>query len=362
MDFQATEENVRLSGRSLFIDGVRYLTYSGSSISFTFTGKCAEADILSDAPDWDEPLKGWVAVYINGETEPRRRILLDKEEALYTLFESETEQTVTVRLMKYSEAAFGKCGVRFLRIDTDKLCPPPASKPHRIEIIGDSITCGYGVEAGGEGENFRTDTENPAKSYSLRLAAALDAEAQLVSWSGIGVISGWVEEDAAAPSDDWLMPMIYQYTDAAVSMKLYGEDRDKWEKWDFSSYVPELIIINLGTNDTSWCKDIRERREDFGAGYERFLNYVAEHNPKAHILCTLGTMEQGLCPVIERIIEKKRENGASGGRYHYIHLPLQRDEDGKGADLHPSDVTQQKTAALLAAEAKRIMGWEEETE
>lgn len=357
MDFQATEENVKLSGRSLWIDGVRYLSYSGSSISFTFTGRRAEAAIYSDSPDWEEHLKGYVAVYVGEEKMPRRRICLEEREAVYTLYESEKEETVTIHLVKYSEAAFGKCGVRFLRIDTDKLLAPPPAKKHRLEIIGDSITCGYGVEAKNELEVFCTETENPTKSYSLRTAALLDAEVNLVSWSGIGVISNWVPEDAVKPLDDWLMPMLYPYTDASGSKLLYGEDRSKWEKWDFTSYVPELIIINLGTNDTSYCKDVPERHRVFEEEYGRFVDAVAAHNPSSHILCVLGTMEQKLCPRVEKVVSDRQHDRADGQRFHYLHLPLHPEEDGRGADYHPSDLTQQKTAELVAAEIRRIMDW-----
>lgn len=355
MEFLAEEGKVKITGRTLWINTVRYLSYSGSSISFTFTGKRAEADIYSDSPDWEEHLKGWAAVYINDETTPRKRFLLEKREDTYVLFESEKEETVTVRLVKYSEAAFGKCGVRKLRIDTDKLLTPPKALEHRIEIIGDSITCGYGVEAKSGEEVFHTATENPAKSYSLLTAGKLNAEVHLVSWSGIGIISNWVPEDATEPLNEWLMPMLYQYTDASTSKLLYGEEKDKWEKWDFSRYVPELIVINLGTNDTSYCKDIKDRQEYFEKEYRKFLNYVAEHNKTAHILCVLGTMEQKLCPMVEQAVKEQQKK--DGARISYLHLPLQPEEDGRGADFHPSGLTQRKTAELVTAEIRRIMGW-----
>jgi hypothetical protein len=357
MEFLATEEYTRITGRTLFVDGMRYLSYSGSSISFTFTGKRAEADIYSDSPDWDEPLKGWMAVYINDGEEPEKRFLLEEREGTYTLFESDKEQTVTVHLVKYSEAAFGKCGVKKLRIDTDKLFAPPEQKKRKIEFIGDSITCGFGVEAKCGTDIFRTATENPAKSYSLRTARLLGAEAQLVSWSGIGVISGWVEEDATAPSDEWLMPMLYEYTDAGISNNLYGNEKNKWEKWEFDRYEPQLIIVNLGTNDASYCKDIPERMQGFADLYAAFLDDIADHNRGAQILCTLGTMDQRLCPMVEQAVRRQQESRADGSRFHYLHLPLQSEADGLGADSHPSDATQQKTAELVAKKARQIMGW-----
>lgn len=359
MEFKATRENVKLTGRCLFTENMTFMSYSGSTLSFTFTGKKAEAAIYSDSPDWEEHLKCWVKVYINDETTPVRRILLDNKDAVYTLYEAAEEQTVTVHLVKISEAAFGKCGIRFIRIDTDKLLAPPPENLHKVEFIGDSITCGYGVESESGMEPFHTVTENPMKSYAWQTAKMLSADASFVSWSGIGVISAWVPEDAKEPLDDWLMPMLYQYTDASASKFLYGEDRSKWEKWDFDSFKPELIIINLGTNDTSYCKDIQERQEIFQTEYDRFLDFVAEKNPNAHIMCVLGTMEQKLCPIVEKIV-KEHNDRPDGSRFHYLHLPLQSENDGMGADSHPSERTQMMTAKLVTIAAREIMGWHTE--
>lgn len=356
MKFQATEDKVKVTGRTLFAEGVRYLGYSGSSASFTFVGKKAVAEIWSDADAWGEELKGRIAVYVNNGEEPVKRICLDKPEGIYTLYESDTEEQVTVKIMKYSEAAFGKCGIRYIEIDTDKLCPPPTACERKMEIIGDSITCGYGVEAENELQPFHTATENPTKSYSLLTAKDLGAEVNLVSWSGNGIVSGYVEETATEPSDKWLMPEVYRYTDISGSEKLFGEDESRWEKWDFSRFVPDIILINLGTNDCSWCKDIQERKNDYRDRYVEFLKYIRENNPGAEILCMLGTMDQRVLKELEEAV-KIFKTTQKDEKVHFLSLPPQNPEDGYGADWHPCEFTQKKTAELVVREVKRIMNW-----
>lgn len=356
MRFTATEENVKVTGRTLFVEGTRYLGYSGSSISFTFVGKKAAACIWSNAEEFGEELQGRIAVYVDGGEEPVQRICLDKTEGWYTLYEGETERQVTVTVMKYSEAAFGKCGIRCIETDTEELCPPPAARQRKMEIIGDSITCGYGVEAEGEWVPFHTATENPTKSYSMLTSRALDAEVNLVSWSGNGIISGYVEETATAPSDKWLMPEVYQYTDISGSEKLYGGDEGKWEKWDFSRFVPDVILINLGTNDCSWCKDVRERKDCFREQYVKFLQYVRDNNPGAQILCMLGTMDQRLLKELEGAVRTFGETRGDSA-VHFLALPPQDPKDGYGADWHPCPHTHRETAKLVAAEVRRIMNW-----
>ena len=353
MEFKAAGEKVQVTGRTLYVDGIRYISFSGSSVCFRFKGKKAQVEIVSDSPDWDEDHKGFVAVYINDGREPDRIIRIDSEKAAYELWESNSEEEVTIRIVKYSEEAFCKCGISRIMIDTDILLDPPVLPGRRIEFVGDSITCGFGVESTDENDVFRTPDENPAKAYALITAGMLEAQAQLVSWSGIGVLSNWVEEDVNEPLTNWLMPMLYQYTDASCSKFLYGEDRSKWEKWDFDRYVPDIIVVNLGSNDSSYCRDIKERHEAFRDAYARFLGYIGEHNPSSHVLCILGTMDRSLCPDVEEAVMMMNDD-----RFHYLGLPLQeKDIDGIGADFHPSPATQRKTAETVSAEIRRIMNW-----
>ena len=112
------------------------------------------------------------------------------------------------------------------------------------------------------------------KSYSLIFADMLNAEVNMVCWSGNGIISKWVEDTATEPLADDLMPVLYPYTDFSLCKRLYGDDPSKYEKWDFSSFVPDMIILNLGTNDCSWCKDIPERKESFKRLYTAFLKSI----------------------------------------------------------------------------------------
>lgn len=357
MKFSVNEANMKITGRTLDAEGVRYLGYSGASVSFRFVGTKAFARIRSDASAWPDSLKGWVAVYVNDEAEPAKRFRLDADDAVYPLYESGEGREVTLTLIKYSEAAFGLCGIVYLETDSDALLAPPSAKARRIEIIGDSITCGYGVEAEDGAVPFSTATENPAKSYSMLTASALNAEVNLVSWSGNGIISKFVPEDAEAPLDDDLMPVLYPYTDLSCCKRLWGQQEQQWEKWDFSRFVPDMILINLGTNDCSWCKDIQERKERYKKEYGNFLRCVRANNPHSEILCMLGTMDQRVLKELEEAVRLFRDE-QQDAKVHFLALPLQNPADGYGADYHPCPKTHRMTADIVAGEVRKIMGWE----
>jgi len=357
MRFTANETQTRITGRTMMVEGVRYLGYSGASVSFTFVGKRASACLVSDAGSWPENLQAQVAVYVNGEAEPSQRITLSQEQQTCVLWEGTEPQQTTITLMKYSEAAFGLCGIQWLETDSDALLPPPARKTRRMEIIGDSITCGYGVEAAEATAPFCTATENPTKSYSLLTAAALDAEASLVSWSGNGIISKFVEEDAEKPLTGDLMPELYPYTDLSASRRLLGDDKAKWERWDFAGHAPDVILINLGTNDASWCQDLPFRHANFRVKYGSFLRAVRACNPGVPMVCMLGTMDIRLVCEVEAVVELRRDSTEGDTDTHFLPLPLQRAADGYGADWHPSPLTQQKTADILVPYLRNLLGW-----
>lgn len=349
MSFQADDKHVKILGRTRVIDGVRYLGYSCSSIEFVVTGTRAEAVLCSDSPSFEDIHKAWVAVFIDEEEVPSRRFPVEKSEASYVLFESENTKTVNIRLVKYSEAAFGKVGIKELRIDGQ--APVPAQeKSRKLEFIGDSITCGYGNEGLWNVDSFSTAQENPYDAYAAIAAREVEADYHMICWSGIGIISNFTEQEV--PDAAWLMPDLYPYTDKALDLSL---GLSKPVLWDTTAFIPDCIIINLGTNDHSYTKDISERVAVFEEKYYEFVKQVRSNNPASTILCTLGAMGQNLCPSIEKQVERLIEEGDR--RLYYMSFNLQEEADGIGTDWHPSKITHKKMAERLVIKLKEIMGW-----
>lgn len=350
MKFIADESNVKVLGRTLMYDDIRYLGYSCSAVEFVFTGTKAEAVLWTDSPKYDDAGVACAAVFVNDEAEPSRRFTLHQDEDTYLLYEGTEPKQIKLRLVKYSEVQFAIIGIKSILIDGGKPPVPTAKKQRRLEFIGDSITCGYGNEGVFNVDGFKTTQENPWKAYAAITARALDADYHLVCWSGIGIISNYTEEEV--PNDGWLMPPMYPCTDKATDLAL---GREQPRSWDYSSFLPDCIVINLGTNDASYTKGIAERVEGFGREYYDFIKCIRASNPDARILCTLGIMDQNLCPEVERQVKRLTQEGM--GHIYYIAFDLQREEDGLGTDWHPSRLTHDKAAKQLEAKLREIMGW-----
>ncbi len=356
MRFEVNESNSKISGRTYFSDGTCYLGYSASSISFRFFGKKAAASIISNPDDVAPENRAWIAIYIDDSKEPAKRVELAGQSQEVVLYESGSARDVNIVIMKYTEPEYAVCGIKYLEIDDDAvLFPPPPPKKRRIQIIGDSITCGYGVEGNVDELVFKTSEENPSKSYSVLVAKDLDADFEIVAWNGKGVVSSYIEDDGPADGS-WLVPMLYDYTDAGLCRFYFHEEKEKWQLWRHDRFEPDIITINLGTNDASYTRQIPERDEEFIKAYVDFLEKLHNIHQNAAILCMLGTMDQRLCPAVESAVGKFKDANKDVN-ISYLHLPMQLDEDGLGTFWHPSEATQKKTAELVAARISEMMDW-----
>ena len=90
-----------------------------------------------------------------------------------------------------------------------------------------------------------------------------------------------------AGTPDLNMPVQYEYTGYAWKPQLRSEPTFLSEKWDFSRYQPDVVCINLGTNDLSTNNyDVKLLKQ----GYQTLLKMVRQHNPQAKIVFLCGSM------------------------------------------------------------------------
>ena len=346
--FLADDKHVRTIGRSIFHNNIRYLSWSCSAVEFIFEGTEVTAEIwtdwVNDEP-WKEIFQPYVAVFVNDETAPCRRIAINEGTTAYTIYENDSSERVKIRIVKLSEAAFSKIGIA--GISADGGIVPTSPLPRRMEFIGDSITCGFGIEGKSAEEHFHTATENPYINYASKTARSFGAEYNLISWSGIGVYSSDTKTDEI--NNSWIMPMIYDYTDRATD-GLIGTE--KHTEWDFNSFVPDVIVVNLGTNDNFYTKGIAERIEGFREAYAEFIRHIREKNPDSYIICALGMMGAELYPAIEEAVQSLGDS-----KVYTLEFDVQRDEDGIGCEQHPNYVTHNKAAVKLSKKISSVTGW-----
>ena len=109
----------------------------------------------------------------------------------------------------------------------------------KIEFLGDSITAGYCNEcqAPSAGDNYNSAIDDFAESFGSswpnQICESFGAQCHTAAWSGRGLIQnccGFVGH---------LMPDVFGRT--------LGSDDST--QWDWSTWAPDVLIVNLGTND-----------------------------------------------------------------------------------------------------------------
>lgn len=238
-----------------------------------------------------------------------------------------------VRVIRRNEGFFGN--VSFLGFEAGAgatLVESPAPHSRAIEFIGDSITCGYGVEGPDEFCDFTGDTETVVATYAFIAAENVDADAHFIAYSGKGVHQNY------GGNTDELMPELYQRT-------LTG---DAASQWDFSSFTPDVVVINLGTNDFSAAID----GAAFSADYVDLLSTVRGNYPAAIIVAVTwahwGSGNE----------QRVHDAVATFADPNVLETQFSIDTaDGWGCDYHPSAITHQKLGAQLTTLLESELGW-----
>ena len=325
-------------------DGL-WMISSAAEIGFRVTGATrVKLELLADDTVLDPEKEAYLPrfeIRLNGERIIDTR-LTAKEEAV-TVFDGTEKRDAEIRLIKLNESTSNLLALK--RIDTDGKVSPLPDKPVRIEFIGDSITCGYGVEGKSEAETFTTATENAGKSYAFLTAEELNADAVLTCFSGHGLISGYTDNPAIRNEADLVQP--YYEQEGRNDFRLATGKRAEETARDFTAFQPDWIVLNLGTNDLSWCGTNQQRGLLFAEQYTAFLKTVRKRNPRAEILCILGVMGTGLNPMMKLAVDHySRETGDRA--IHALMLEEQNAaRDGYGSDYHPNEITQRQLAGKV---------------
>ena len=269
------------------------------------------------------------------------------------LFRSDTDEEVTIRITKLSESAMSTVGIQGITVHATNGIKPTLDNVNKIEFIGDSITCGYGVDDEYELHPFSTSTEDVTKTYAYLTAQQLQADYSMVSYSGYGIISGYTDNTQKLTTH--LLPDYYEKV---------GKSNGKFDDtllpqdlcWDFNRSIPDLIVINLGTNDDSYTKEEIDKQTEYVQAYVEFLKMVRCNNLHAPILCTLGIMGDRLYPFVEQAVNSYTEETGDSS-VTAMKFDVQLEVDGYAADFHPSQVTHTKAAVKLTAHIKELMKW-----
>lgn len=293
LTYKPTESNVRAIGRTLYSDDTLWFSMSGSGVEFNCKGEYADITIGAyNARYLTSNHRPRVAVFVNNILTADE--VLSEESQTIRVELSQYTEPVTVKVIKLSESMHSCVGIKEISVYGNTPVSPTVGNKIKMEFIGDSITCGYGLDEENSYAGFSTRTENFSETYAYLTSSAINAECYAVAYSGYGVLSGFTSNGVLR--DEYIIKD--EYEKSVYGMNFDYEDADRWS---FDKYKPDIIVINLGTNDASYCSTY-DRRERFIEEYQNLLTQVRTNNPQAFIVCVLGDMNNSLYPSIEEAV------------------------------------------------------------
>ncbi len=300
--------------------------FTGSSIGVRLSGPPTYFDVSIDGVAQPAPL-----VVMAGKTD-------------YPLATGLSAGPHELSVYRRSEAGIAGTGdTTFLGLILDPtgalLAPsPPATR--RIEIVGDSITTGYGDQSvNGACPNVLAAQDHDV-AFGADAARVLGADLITIAWTA----KGMYRNNGGDMTDT--MPILYGRT-------LPDQTTDTW---DFTSWIPDAVVIYLGNNDFGRG----DPGQPYVTAYEAFIARIRGHYPNALIVCTIGPNLADPKLSQERAYVKAivaATVAAGDDKIDFLEMPQPTAAEGTGCGGHPLASTHKRMADALVAELKTRLAW-----
>ncbi len=330
-----SDPHIEYVGRISFAnpDAPRF-TYPGVSISALFEG--TSLNMIA------KPMSGFFMVRID-DNDPFKVAFANEQDSVITLASQLPDGIHEVFIMNCIESFLPVSEFRGFLLDQD--CHLQAKERQyslRLEFVGNSMTCGYGIESNNPSDTFSKETENHNYAYPALVSKGLNAQYVVVARSGIGVYRNY--GGPVEGSVDCL-PNLYDYT-------LYG---DTTEVWDFSRYIPDIVCVNLGTNDCVLEGYSIHLLKD---AFVKFSQKLRSIYPDAKIIWMTGCMLHGkpledLQSVLDEVVQESKTAGDKC-MYRFDFTP-QTGDLGYAAGWHPSRQQHERMADELISFMRTIV-------
>ncbi|MET0404642.1 MAG: GDSL-type esterase/lipase family protein [Cystobacter sp.] len=364
-EFGGQDSRLQFVGRMQRVEdeGVRY-AYPGSMVRFRC--HCTDVDLAfeSEGKGGDKHTD-FINVFVDGEHVST--LELDKESRLLSAARDLPPGEHLIEAVKRTGPYAGTIKFVGLALVGNLLDPPPLPS-RRIEVLGDSISCGYGNEARiaapkntEPNTGYHSRNEDNSKSYGALLGRHFDAQVVTTCMMGRGVLRN--------PDGSTENTFPSRYT------RLFSEQADSKDEaenkaniWDTRAYVPDLIISQLGNIDFTVPDEGKLPTAPdpvlFKAAYAKFVRELRQRYPSATILCTVGPTMTDYYPkdrkhwtLIQQYVREMVHELGDPKVHAFAHLPSPGDFYGE--DWHPTaDLHQRMSKELITViERSTSLGW-----
>lgn len=341
------------------------LFFNGSGIEVNVTGSELWIDIETDC-DTHEP---WIWTALNGAF-MSRQMLLPGSYSLCLFRNMSPDSVKNVKFMRELQAMSedDACHILVKGFRSDGFFLPVSDRRYKLEFIGDSITSGEGTYGATEDTDWLAMYMSSSNCYAVMVSDALNADYHLFSQGGWGVLCGWDNNPMSN------IPSRYEKL-CGLASGACNEKLGASTPYNFSTWQPDAIVVNLGTNDASAFQQPAWTNPETGETFKQrlnpdgtlnhedvlrfeeavisFLSMLRRHNPDSHILWTYGMLGYDLTlPITDAINTYRTRTG--DGNVAFLQLP-NTTADTLGAHAHPGVKSHERAAQLLIEYLKPIL-------
>lgn len=353
---------IRWMGRNYYdeLNQRNYFYFTASGFEVAFYGTSLTATFFST--NYNVVGKqAYLVAFVDGDDSPTHgtTFILNEQNKEITLVSGLEYGYHTVKVLKRSEASDSDTALSNLSTD-GYFTNAPLGKDFKIQFIAASSSTGYG-NLGSLSVPKSTDNSDGLQAFAFLTSYMLDADVSIFSASGWGATRGW--NTGGAVSQTQTIPEAFQYIAINSSNTVFTSGG----KWDMSNYVPDVIVVNLGTNDfnannySSLSEELQKVQSDlFIDTYTYFLRVLNNSYPDAIIIVAYGLMgEQNVLGGFTlQVIANANEAIGSSVVYPFIMEAAGSGGNPYGSNYHPNVQTSINVAEDLSALITSLTGKE----
>lgn len=321
-------EGLRYCGRIDFENALApVFVYAGSFVCIRFTGSRIEA-VISNQRDYGANYIGYILDGVQG------KILLEGEQEAgragrryrYCLGEGLEDREHELLLFKRMDSRHYFTLHGFELAEGGQVLPVPEVPGRRMEVFGDSVSCGEVSEAvdymGKEDPAHDGEFSNSWYSYGWIAARKLKAELHITSQGGIALLDG----------TGWFRGPDCLGMESVYDKIQYNPQIGAVKQWDFESWKPHVAVLAIGQNDANpedyMAKDYgSEKAANWRTHYRAFVERLMELYPKTHFVLTTTILNHD--PGWDRAIDDVCRELASPRVHHFLY-----ERNGRGTPGH----------------------------
>lgn len=358
-------EHLKVWGRTTECREPLTLFWTGSAVECNVRASELWIEIEADY----ETYEPWMSIVIDGAYVSR--FMLNKGKHWICLFRGMNKAVVkNVKVVKEVQAMSEdeRHCMQIHSFKTDGTFLPVEEKAYKLEFIGDSITSGEGSIGAILEEDWISMWFSTQNNYAQMVATEMDAEYRIISQSGWGVYTGWDNNPHSA------LPLYYEKVCGLLKGQR-NETLGALKTHDFTKWQPDVVIINLGTNDGGAFNSPEWRDEKTGESHKQRLNEegsfneadlkkfevaaydfiikVRKNNPYAQIVWVYGMLGYSMLEAINRVVRAYQQL-SDDERICVLKLP-ETNATTVGARQHPGILAHQMATKCIVEKLNKLL-------